>query len=178
MKIGLFGCGGIGSNIAMNLVREGFDNFILIDFDKIERSNLNRQFYFENQIGNYKSLTLKENLLSINSTLSLEAHVEKISKENIKFYVDKCDILVEAFDEKNMKELLMENSNGKYFISANGIGGDNLENIEIKKIKRNFIVGDFHSDIKNFNTHCSKVIYISAIMSNIISKILKGEINE
>ena len=46
--IGIAGAGGIGSNVAVNLVRSGVDNFIIADFDKIEESNLNRQYYFHN----------------------------------------------------------------------------------------------------------------------------------
>ena len=46
MKIGIAGCGGIGSNIACHLVRTGINYLKFGDFDKIEESNLNRQFFF------------------------------------------------------------------------------------------------------------------------------------
>ena len=49
MKIGIAGTGGIGSNVAMHLVRSGITNLKFGDFDRIEKSNLNRQFYFEEQ---------------------------------------------------------------------------------------------------------------------------------
>ena len=65
MIIGIAGCGGIGSNVAYHLVRAGVKNFKFGDFDKIEESNLNRQFFFKEQVGLYKSETLTKNLLLI-----------------------------------------------------------------------------------------------------------------
>lgn len=51
MKIGIAGAGGIGSNVAANLVRSGVTSLKIVDFDRVESSNLNRQFYFSDQIG-------------------------------------------------------------------------------------------------------------------------------
>jgi len=73
VKIGIAGAGGPGSNCAMNLVRCGFDNFIIMDFDKIDASNLNRQFYFAEQIGMLKTEALKQNLKRINPDVKIEA---------------------------------------------------------------------------------------------------------
>jgi len=73
VKIGIAGEGGLGSNCAMNLVRCGFDNFIIMDFDKIDASNLNRQFYFAEQIGMLKTEALKQNLKRINPDVKIEA---------------------------------------------------------------------------------------------------------
>ena len=62
MKIGIAGVGGIGSNVALNLVRSGVMQLKLIDFDRVEPGNLNRQFYFADQIGLFKVEALKINL--------------------------------------------------------------------------------------------------------------------
>ena len=70
MRIGIAGAGGIGSNVAMLLVRAGFTKFTIVDFDYLEQSNLNRQFYFEDQLGKSKVESLKINLERI-STVSL-----------------------------------------------------------------------------------------------------------
>ena len=86
MKIGIAGTGGIGSNVAMHLVRSGITNLKFGDFDRIEKSNLNRQFYFEEQIGKYKSETLKENLTKI-SQGNYEVEVIKFEKENIHVFL-------------------------------------------------------------------------------------------
>ena len=66
MKVGIAGCGGIGSNVAYHLIRSGIVEFKFGDFDIVESSNLNRQFFFHSQIGKAKALCLKENLLQIN----------------------------------------------------------------------------------------------------------------
>lgn len=166
MKIGIAGCGGIGSNVAMFLVRAGIDNFKLVDFDKIEKSNLNRQFYFKEQIGRFKSEVLKENLFKISNTLVLENTVEKISKENVKEIFHDCDIIVEAFDKKEYKTLLIEQYRNKMIVCANGIGGRDLDKIIYKKIGNIHIYGDFYSDISEHKTYSTKVSIVAAMMAN------------
>ena len=78
IKVGIAGAGGLGSNCAFNLVRSGFKKLAIVDFDRVEPSNLNRQFYFADQIGLAKVAALKDNLLRINPDLELEIHQEKI----------------------------------------------------------------------------------------------------
>ncbi len=58
MTIGIVGVGGIGSNVAVNLVQSGVRRLKIIDFDRVEPSNLNRQFYFSDQIGRLKAILL------------------------------------------------------------------------------------------------------------------------
>ncbi len=72
MKIGIAGVGGIGSNVAVHLVRAGCTSLKLVDFDRVEHSNLNRQFYFIDQIGGYKVDMLRENLLRIVPEATIE----------------------------------------------------------------------------------------------------------
>ncbi|MGL5054390.1 MAG: sulfur carrier protein ThiS adenylyltransferase ThiF [Fusobacteriaceae bacterium] len=175
MKIVIAGCGGIGSNIAMHLVRSGIGNLKLIDFDKIEESNLNRQFYFKSQIGKYKSEALKDNLLRINEKLCFESVVSKINKENIEELFQGCEIVVEAFDNKVYKEILIENCKGKIIVSANGIGGRDLDSIVQRKIGKLNIVGDFYSDIETYKTYSTKVMMVASIMANIVMDYLEDE---
>ncbi len=179
LKIGIAGCGGIGSNVAYHLVRTGVKNLKFGDFDKIEQSNLNRQFYFEHQIGNYKAPTLKENLSLINSEVEIEYEVIKFEKENIKDFFSHCDIIVEAFDKKEYKQLLIEEllPIGKIIISASGIGGLDTRSIKTKKLGKNLIVvGDFITDIKDYKTYSHKVGAVASIMTE---KILEyGGFNE
>lgn len=166
MKIGIGGCGGIGSNVAMFLVRAGVSNLKIVDFDKIELSNLNRQFYFKNQVKKYKSEILKENLIKIDEKVIVESIVEKITTENVNSIFNDCHIIVEAFDKKEYKKLLLENSNGKFVVCANGIGGRDLESITYKKMGNFHIFGDFYSDISEHKTYSTKVSIIAAMMAN------------
>ncbi|MEG0237155.1 sulfur carrier protein ThiS adenylyltransferase ThiF [Cetobacterium sp.] len=174
IKIGVAGCGGIGSNVAMNLVRAGIKNFILVDFDKIEESNLNRQFYFKNQIGLYKAPILMKNLKSINENLNIDFFVEKIDKNNILDFFSDCDIIIEAFDKKEFKTLLIENYSTKYIISANGIGGRDLKNIKNLTFNKLTVIGDFYSDIKIYQTYSTKVMFIACLMANKVLDIIGG----
>jgi sulfur carrier protein ThiS adenylyltransferase len=73
VRVGLAGAGGLGSNCAQALVRSGFKRFVLVDFDRVEPSNLNRQFFFPDQVGLPKVVALGANLLRINPDLDLEA---------------------------------------------------------------------------------------------------------
>jgi sulfur carrier protein ThiS adenylyltransferase len=84
MKIGIAGAGGLGSNVAVNLVRSGVDEIKIADFDVIEQSNLNRQFYFKDQIGQNKVNALFENLKRINPQIKLQIIQRKLERENLK----------------------------------------------------------------------------------------------
>lgn len=171
IKIGIAGCGGIGSNVALHLVRTGVDYLKFGDFDKIEESNLNRQFFFKKQIGLYKSKTLAENLSAINPDGNFEYKVIKFDRSNIKEFFADCDIVVEAFDKKENKAMLIEEliPEGKIIISASGIGNWNTNSITTKQLGKNlFIVGDFETDTDNNKTYSHKVGAVAAIMAGIV----------
>lgn len=177
MKIGIAGVGGIGSNVAMHLVRSGVTNIKFGDFDKVEKSNLNRQFYFENQIGEYKAEALRENLTKI-SQGEYEFEVIKFEKENIKEFFKDCDIIVEGFDKKEYKALLLEEiyDGKKLLITVSGIGGlDSSEVQIIKRMKNLYIVGDMKSDVSEYKTYSHKV---NIVASKIVEVILKELYNE
>lgn len=177
MKIGIAGVGGIGSNVAMHLVRTGITDIKFGDFDKIEKSNLNRQFYFTHQIGEFKAKTLKENLLLI-SDGDYEFEIIKFERENIgKFFKD-CDIIVEAFDKKEYKKILVEEvyDGTRLIVTASGIGGVDTSQIVSKKLGKNlYVVGDMKSDIKEYKTYSHKVNTVASKMVEIILKELGYE---
>lgn len=174
MIIGIAGCGGIGSNVAYHLVRTGVKYLKFGDFDKIEESNLNRQFYFKNQIGKYKSETLKDNLTLINPEIKIDFEIIKFDRNNISEFFKDCDIVVEAFDKKEYKSILVEEllPLGKKIISASGIGDYDTKSIEIKNIGKNLIVvGDFKKDTDDYKTYSHKVGIVAALMSEKVLEI-------
>ena len=135
MKIGIAGAGGLGSNVALNLVRMGVKEFFICDFDKVEKSNLNRQFYFEDQIGEYKAEAIVTNLLKIDSTCKIVSMVIKVEEKNLKKLFDDCDIIVEAFDSAEYKKMIIEeylNSN-KILVGASGVADYDLD-LVVQKI--------------------------------------------
>lgn len=107
-KIGIAGCGGLGSNCAVALARVGMGTLTLVDFDVVEKSNLNRQYYFEHQIGLKKVEALKDNIKLINPEVEVESNDICIEKSNIVSLFKDCDVIVEAFDRAEMKQMLIE----------------------------------------------------------------------
>jgi sulfur carrier protein ThiS adenylyltransferase len=81
---------------------------VIADFDKVELSNLSRQYYFVNQIGMMKTEALKDNLLRIRPEIKVAIHQVKLNKENIPTIFAGCHVIVEAFDRSDMKEMLIE----------------------------------------------------------------------
>ncbi len=107
-RVGIAGAGGLGSNCAVALARSGIGTLVIADHDIIEKNNLNRQFYFINQIGSLKTVALKENISRINTDVNVITHQIMLNKENILQIYSGCDIIVEAFDNAIMKEMLVE----------------------------------------------------------------------
>ena len=84
--VAVCGLGGLGSNIAIHLARAGIGRLILIDFDRVDITNLHRQQYKASQIGMYKTDALAENLREINPYIEFEAQTERITEDNaVKF---------------------------------------------------------------------------------------------
>ena len=97
----LLGGAGLGSEIAECALRLGFEKITIIDGDRIELSNLNRQNYIREDIGRFKAETLALRLLSINPDADISFHNEFIDAENIDRLVRNCDIAVNAIDFKD-----------------------------------------------------------------------------
>ena len=75
------GGAGIGSIVAECALRFGFEHITIVDGDKVEKSNLNRQNYTDNDIGRYKAECLAERLLSINPNAQIDYHTEFLTPD-------------------------------------------------------------------------------------------------
>ncbi len=173
VKIGVAGCGGLGSNCAMNLVRSGFINFTIVDFDKVEESNLNRQFFFLDQVSMNKVDALEANLKRINSNIKIEKINKKIDENNVEEIFDGCDIIVEAFDKAEYKKILVEKllQKKKLIVCGSGLAGYGFtDDIKTHKIKDNlFIIGDLDSETCTFMQPVSpRVNIVSAKQADVI----------
>jgi sulfur carrier protein ThiS adenylyltransferase len=150
-RVGFAGAGGLGSNCALHLVRCGFSRLTIVDFDKVVPANLDRQFYFLDQVGLSKVEALKTNLLRINPDLEINALAEKVDKENIKSIFSDCDAVVECFDRAELKQMLVKEllDSGKFIVAASGLGGIGLsDEIKVHRLKNNLVlIGDLESDI-------------------------------
>ncbi|MEW6170898.1 MAG: sulfur carrier protein ThiS adenylyltransferase ThiF, partial [Candidatus Omnitrophota bacterium] len=123
----------------------------IIDFDIVSQANLDRQFYFLNQVGMNKTDALKENLSRINPDLEIKNINKRIEKSNIKELFSDCNIIAECFDKIEFKTMLVEEllGLGKFIVSVSGLGGIGAsDEIKIHKVKKNLIIiGDLKSDI-------------------------------
>lgn len=104
----IFGLGGVGGYVLEALTRAGIEHFILIDFDKIEASNLNRQIITNiNNIGKYKSDEARERVLSINKNASVISINKKLvssiteQSDNI-ITISEIETLINDFDYKDI----------------------------------------------------------------------------
>lgn len=172
MRVGIAGVGGIGSNVALNLVRSGITEFTIADFDIVERSNLNRQFYFLDQLGQPKVSMLRENLLRIEPGLDIKVFPESLNAGNILDVFQECTLIVEGFDEIADKKMLLEAfaTDTRPVVSASGIAGSGVESITSRRLGNCHIVGDFTTDCMDEDLFAHKVVTVAAFMTD---KILK-----
>ena len=180
IKIGIAGAGGLGSNCALNLVRSGFKKFYIYDYDKVEINNLNRQFYFLDQVGMDKTAALKENLIKINPELEINTKKIMITDKNILKLFEKCDVVVEAFDNAEYKRMIAERyiKSNKLFVSASGLAGiGNSNNIIIKKINDKFyLIGDFNSEVSDtLKPYSPRVSVAAAKQADVILNYIKNK---
>ena len=96
--VGIAGMGGLGSNVAVALTRLGLGKLIIADFDLVENSNLNRQQYYLDQVGQPKVDASTDNLKRINPHIDIQAHRIRLTAANIPEIFAKADVIAECFD--------------------------------------------------------------------------------
>jgi len=174
--IGIAGCGGLGSNVAVMLVRAGVSNLVLADFDHVEASNLNRQHYFIEDIGRRKVQALADHLRGINPAVELDLVIEKVTAGNVKDIFHDVDILVEAFDRAESKQWLIQRWNRifpeKPLIVGNGLAGyGNTDNLQVIKTGKLVFCGDMQSDL-SVGLAAPRVLIVAGMQANAVIEIL------
>ena len=153
--VAICGLGGLGSNIAISLARAGIGKLILIDFDRVDITNLHRQQYKADQIGMYKTDALADNLCEIAPYIELEAHTERITEDNAVMLLSDADIICEAFDDAECKAMLtntiLSELPDKYLVAASGTAGMGVTNsIRTRRItSRFYLCGDETSEVSD-----------------------------
>ena len=151
--VAICGLGGLGSNIAISLARAGIGKLILIDFDRVDITNLHRQQYKATQIGMYKTDALADNLREIAPYIELETHAEHITEDNAITLLKGADIICEAFDDAECKAMLtntvLSELPDKYLVAASGMAGMGTTNsIKTRRItSRFYLCGDETSEV-------------------------------
>lgn len=166
--VAVCGLGGLGSAIALSLARAGIGKLILIDFDRVDITNLHRQQYKVSQIGRYKTEALAENLKEIAPYTALELHTIRITENNIENLFSGVEIICEAFDDAEAKAMLvntvLETMPEKYLIAASGMAGLGSANqIKTRKITKHFyLCGDETSEVSSSKSLVSSRVMLCA----------------
>lgn len=150
--IGIAGCGGLGSNCAVALARAGIGRLIIADFDIVTAQSLNRQYYFNDQIGRLKIHALKENIQRINPKIVVKAFDIKLCVSDVIELYAGCDIIIEAFDKAEMKHMMIETVRtkmpGKILVTGSGVvGWGNSSGIRTRRSDNLVICGDEDSEV-------------------------------
>jgi len=184
-RVGIAGAGGLGSNCAVALVRSGIGAIVIADYDIIEEGNLNRQYFFSDQVGMMKTTALKENLNRINADTCVLIHQEKLDNTNITEIFSGCDIIVEAFDSAEMKEMLIETVQtrmpGIPLVIASGLAGWGKNDIiRYRKIDDTlYICGDELSDVTDdLPPMAPRVGIVANMQANVVVEILMDKMKQ
>ena len=176
--IGVAGCGGLGSNAAVSLVRAGVGRLILADFDSVEISNLNRQQYFQPDVGRMKVDALACHLRAINPDVHLVLYKTELTPGNISDVFHNADLLIEAFDKAESKHWLIE-AWCKAFpkrpvVVGSGVSGiGNTESLKLQKAGNVYLCGDGVSDMR-MGLCASRVAMAANMQANVAIAIVCG----
>lgn len=182
-RVAVCGLGGLGSNIAIALARAGVGHLHLIDFDRVDITNLNRQQYFVRQLGLLKTDALQETLTDIAPYCDITTNSVKITEENFAQLLEKEDIICEAFDCSEAKAMLvngvLERFPEKYLLSSSGMAGFGSANTIVTRhvFQHFYLCGDGMSDVNDgIGLVSSRVLACAAHEAHMVIRILAGEI--
>ena len=179
-RVAVVGLGGLGSNIAILLTRMGISHMHLIDFDKVDISNLHRQQYFLEQIGLRKTEALASTLRKINPYINLKLSCVKLDENNLAELLKDEAIICEAVDKAETKALLvnevLESFTDKVIVAASGMAGLGEGNlIQAKRISKNlYLCGDGVSDCNDESLYAARVALCAAQQAHLVQRIILG----
>jgi sulfur carrier protein ThiS adenylyltransferase len=176
--VGIAGCGGLGSNAAVALVRAGVGHLILVDHDVVEISNLNRQYYFQSDIGKRKVEALAAHLRNIAPQVDLVVHHKALTPEDIPILFRSADLLIEAFDRAESKRWLIESwcrtFKAKPIIVGSGLSGIGMtRSITVQNAGHIYFCGDGETDM-TLGLCASRVAMTANMQANVAIALLLG----
>lgn len=181
-KVAIAGLGGLGSNIAIMLARIGVGQLLLVDFDIVEPSNLNRQSYYVSHLGLPKTIALKKQIEEINPFIKINTQTIKITEDNVKELFSSYDIICEAFDRPDQKSMLvnaaLEQLSDVKIVSASGMAGYDSSNLikTTRPMKRLYLCGDLENAARvGKGLMAPRVQICAGHQANMILRLLLGE---
>ena len=181
-RVAVCGLGGLGSNIAIALARAGVGHLHLIDFDRVDLTNLNRQQYAVGQLGQYNTDALRETLSLVSPYCDVTCDTIQVTEENLPELLKTEDYICEAFDRAEAKAMLvsgvLEHFPEKYLVAASGLAGLGSANtIQTRRVSQRFyLCGDGTSDSSvGLGLVASRVLVCAAHEANMILRLIAGE---
>lgn len=181
-RVAVCGLGGLGSNIAIALARAGVGHLHLIDFDRVDLTNLNRQQYAVGQLGQYKTDALRETLSLISPYCDVTCDTIQVTEETLPDLLRNEDYICEAFDRAEAKAMLvsgvLEHFPEKYLVAGSGLAGLGSANtIQTRRVSQRFyLCGDGTSDSSvGLGLVASRVLVCAAHEANMILRLIAGE---
>lgn len=179
-SVGIAGCGGLGSTAAMALARAGIGKLVIADFDIVEPSNLNRQQYFIDQIGLPKVDALAANIKQANPYVNVIKHRVRVVPGNVKPLFAGVDVIIEAFDRADQKQMLVEAvlraMPKKTLIVGNGMAGFGANELfKTRRIGHLYVCGDERSEAGHgFGLMAPRVGVCAHMQANLALEIILG----
>lgn len=178
--VGIAGAGGLGSNAAMALARAGVGHLVIVDFDKVEKKNLTRQYYFMDQVGTLKVEALKTNIERAAEGVEVSAVAERLLPGKMAAPFRDVDVVVEALDHAETKtrfvQEVLRDLPGKPVVSASGVAGwGGCERIELKRFAPLHLVMDECARSSDESVLLApKVCTLANMQANVVLEILLG----
>jgi len=144
-RILVIGCGGVGSPLCELLVRSGFENIDLVDFDVVDESNIQRQLYLPEDIGNLKIKALKKRMKKINPKVNITIFAEKVDLKFLDSLDTNYDLILDACDNFETR-----------FVIDSFCKSKNIPWIYSGAIKAEMMCGFFKGKESNFDKIISK----------------------
>ena len=179
-SVGIAGAGGLGSNVAMALARAGVGRLVIVDFDDVEESNLNRQYYFKKQVGMMKTEALSENIRAAVDGCNIEIVNKKLEKGEMESPFSDVDVIVEALDNAETKASFIEEVllklPKKPIVAASGVAGiGGAERIEIVRSGSLWLIQDGEAKSSDCDVVLApKVGLVANWQADIVLRILGG----
>ncbi len=181
-RVAIAGLGGLGSTIAVALTRIGVGHLHLVDFDRVDATNLNRQQYFLKDLGRHKTTALKANLAQINPYLEVTTDTTTVTPDNVEPLFGNDDIICEAFDVPENKTMLvntvLERLPDHKLVCGSGMAGFRSSNlIGTRRVSRNFyFCGDGETaPLPGAGLMAPRVGVVACHEANMIVRIILGE---
>ncbi len=167
--VGIAGAGGLGSTIAVSLLRAGVQGFIIADDDRVEISNLNRQYYFHQQVGMEKTIALQQNLLAINPFVQITTRNDHINEANLCQIFADADLLIEALDTPETKRLVAhcwsKTFPDRFLVMGSGISGYGMnDRLRTRVHGKMVICGDQETEENTMNGLTATRVGLVALM--------------